>query len=237
MTRLIIFIGAVLCATPAFAQTYVAAALGADVTKSYESTTNGTTFPDGDRDSIGWGLRVGTTLGRRWGVELEFNRSGELELQNGPIFLGQSLPNGSIAFPQLPTLPGLVDGRSAIFPAPEFHIDQRNTTWNTSAWFSQPLGTHADLVILGGLGFSRVVQNTEYSISGPRRLLDLIPIAQRSYRTRTINYGVGPLVGAEGRIHMTDHLALTPGFRAQSLGNDLARVLLLRPSVALHWSF
>lgn len=237
MTGVLVFLVSVLCATHAFAQTYVAATLGADLTKSNESTTNGMTFPSGDRDSIGWGLRVGTTLGSRWGVELEFNRSGELEMQNGPIILGQSLLNGSAAFPQLPTLPGLVEGRRAIFPAPEFHTDQRNTTWNTSAWVSQPLGTHADLVILGGFGFSRVVQNTEYSISGPRRLLDLIPIAQRSYRTRTINYGVGPLVGAEVRIRMTDHLALTPGFRAQSLGNNLARVLLLRPSVALHWTF
>lgn len=236
MTGVLVLLVSVLCATHAFAQTYVAASLGADLTKANESTTNGMRFPDGDRDSIGWGLRVGTTLGSRWGVELEFNRSGELETQNGPIIL-ESLLRGSAAFPQSLALPGLVDAGLGIFPAPEFHIDQRNTTWNASAWFSQSLGARADMVILGGLGFSRVVQNTEYSIRGSQQLPDLIPFEQRSFRTRTINYGVGPLVGAETRIHMTDHLELTPGVRVQSLGNTLARVLLLRPSVALHWTF
>lgn len=237
MTGVLVFLVSVLFATHAFGQTYVTAALSADLTKSNESTTNGTTFPDGDRDSIGWGLRVGTTLGSQWGVELEFHRSGELETQNGPIILEQFPLSRPSAFPQSSALPRFVEAGIAIFPAPEIHTDQRNTTWNTSAWFSRPLGARADMVFLGGLGFYRVVQNTEYSFGGSRRQPDLRPFEQRSFRTRTINYGVGPLVGAEARIHMTDHLELTPGFRVQSLGSDLGRVLLLRPSVALRWTF
>jgi hypothetical protein len=243
MTKTLLFIAAVLCATPAFAQTSVAAALGADLTKSYESTTNGATFPDSEREAIAWALRLGTALGSRWGVELEFNRAGELEMQNGPIayqlaaggpggFTWSSSSLGSVGS-------GILDlGASPVrFPVPEVRTDQRNTTWNASGWFGQPLGGRAELAVLAGVGFSRVVQNTDYSISGPPQLLALIPIAQRSYRTRIIDYGVGPLVGAEVRIRMTDHVALTPGIRVQSLGNNLAPGLLLRPAVALGWTF
>jgi hypothetical protein len=234
---MLIVITFLLCASPAFAQTYVAAAVGADLTKSYESKTDGTTFPDGDRDAVAWGLRVGTALGSRWGVELEFNRPGELEMQNGPIIYAQPALSGFATLSRGTTSSALIDLRPTIFPGPQIRTEQRNTTWNAAAWVRQPIGARADFVILGGLGFSRVVQNTRYEISGPPQLLTLIPIAQRSSRTRTTSYGVGPLVGAEARIRMTEHLELTPGLRVQSLGNNLTQGLLLRPSVALGWTF
>jgi hypothetical protein len=126
---------------------------------------------------------------------------------------------------------------TSIFPAPEIRASQRNTTWNASAWIRQPLGARADLVVLGGLGFSRVEQEIDYSLTVPRALEALIPRDQRSYRSRTISYGVGPMIGVEGRIRMTDHLELTPGFRVQSLGNNLSEGIVLRPFVALGWTF
>jgi hypothetical protein len=236
MTRLLVVIG-VLCATPAFAQTYVAAVVGADLTKSYQSTTNGTTFPDGDGEVMSWGLRVGTALGSRWGVELEFNRPDELEMQNGPVIYAQPLSAASAISWTSTAAGGVIDVSPTIFPAPEIRIDQRATTWNASAWVGKPLGARADLVVLGGLGFSRVVQNSEYVIGGPPQLVARIPLAQRSYRTRTASYGVGPLVGVEARIHMSERLQLTPGVRVQSLGNDLTQGLVLRPSIALGWMF
>jgi hypothetical protein len=233
-----IIIGAV-SATNAVAQTYVAAALGADLTKSYESATNGTAFPDGDREAIAWGLRVGTALGSRWGVELEFDRPDSVDTGNRPIIYAAPLGTTTLAAAPVPraSAPVFTDGRLLIFPPPQIETDQRNTTWNAAAWVRQPIGARADLVVLGGLGFSHVVQNTRYEIGGPSPLLAAIPIAQRSFRTRTVNYGVGPLVGMETRIRMTDHLELTPGVRVQSLGNDLAPGLLLRPSIALGWTF
>jgi hypothetical protein len=226
MSRVAIAFGCLLCVTPAFAQTYVSAALGVDLRKSYESSVNGTTFPDGEDAATSWGLRVGTALGSRWGVELDFSRPDEVDMQNGPI-----------VYAPAQTAIGFVDVSPTILPAPEIHSSQRSTTWNTSAWIRQSLGARADLVFLGGLGFSRVVQNTEYSINVPPQLLSRILAARPSYRTRTIGYGVGPLVGAEARLRMTEHLELIPGIRAQSLGNNLSDGLVLRPSVALSWTF
>jgi hypothetical protein len=232
MKALLVVTAALLWTTSAFAQTYVAASLGADLTKSYESTTNGTAFPGGERDALAWGLRVGTALGSRWGVELEFNRPGRVDTRNGPII--NPLAAGITTLAPAP-VPRASAPMLLIFPPPQIETDQRNTTWNAAAWVRQPLGARADLVVLGGLGFSHVVQNTRYEISVPPQLA--IPIAQRAFRSRTVNYGVGPLVGAEARIRMTEHLELTPGMRVQSLGNDLAPGLLLRPSIALGWTF
>jgi hypothetical protein len=234
MKRLAILGVALLCAAPAGAQTYVAATLGAELVKSYESTTNGTSYPDGDNEAISWGLRLGTAFGSRWGVELEFNRPGELDMQNYATILaspGNSFSWSSVsgsAGPGVPTSLTVAIPETSIFPAPEVHATQRNTTWNASAWIRQPLGARADLVVLGGLGFSRVEQEIDYTLTLPRA---------RSYRSRTVSYGVGPMIGVEGRIRMTDHLELTPGFRVQSLGNNLSEGVVLRPSVALGWTF
>jgi hypothetical protein len=91
--------------------------------------------------------------------------------------------------------------------------------------------------VLGGLGFSRVEQETNYSFTGSPALLALIPRDQRSFHSETLSYGVGPMIGVEGRIGMTDHLDFTPGFRVQSLGNNLSQGIVLRPSLALGWTF
>src|SRR5262245_53929116 len=59
--------------------TYVGAALVGDVLRS--THTEFTSGPDNstDGEAIGFALRVGTPLGSRWGIELEFARPGEIE--------------------------------------------------------------------------------------------------------------------------------------------------------------
>jgi hypothetical protein len=213
-----------LCCAPAWAQTYAAAAVGADLARSYESTSGAFTSSNGNGEVVNWGLRVGTAISSQFGVELEFVRPGEIEIANGPIIYAAAT---------LPDLAALGLPSTAIFPSPDVRSRQRNSTWNTSAWVRKSLTASADLVFLGGVGFSRVVQEIDYRFVGS-------PLAQglpRTTSTRTTSYGVGPLVGAEARIHLTDHVLVTPGLRVQSLGNNAGGGLVIRPSAALAWSF
>src|SRR4029434_2640504 len=58
---------------------YVSAAVVGDVLLNTHSETSlGGDLPSGG-EAIGFALRVGTPLGSRWGVELEFTRAGEIE--------------------------------------------------------------------------------------------------------------------------------------------------------------
>jgi hypothetical protein len=222
------------CAAPASAQTYVAAVLGADLARSYESSTGGTSYPAGDRDAISWALRAGTAFGSRWGVELEFHRGGELESTDSPVFLAaedtRMVWSPSVGATSATSPPSDL---SLIYPSPTVETEQRTTLWNATAWIKQPIGSRADLVVLAGIGFSHVVQETEFSFAFPR----LAGITRAPYSTKTTAYGVGPIVGAETRIRMTDHLELTPGLRVQSAGNALAQGIVIRPSIALGWTF
>jgi hypothetical protein len=223
MTRRItaLLFACVLFTAPAWAQTYVAGAIGADVARSFESSTVGIDSSNGNGEVINWGLRAGTSLGSIFGVELEFVRPGEFDTDNSRL----------IAVPLAASLAAIAPGLT-IFPTPQVQTSQRTTSWNTVAWVRKTLTSFADLVFLGGLGFSRVVEETEVSF---RPLPSGAPTRLAS--TRTISYDVGPVVGAEARLHLTEHVQLTPGLRLQSLGTDFTSGLLLRPSVALGWSF
>ena len=226
-----ILIALCLCASAASAsaQSFVAASIGADMVKTYESTTDGQSFPDGDSEALSWGLRFGTALGSRWGVELEFNRPQETDTGSGPVYplaaqLGLALPGLTQFTPRLETR-------------------QRNTVWNALAWVTQPIGGRADLAFMAGIGFARVTQTSEFtmeSIALPASALfpSILPFPQ-SYRTTSTSYGIGPVVGAEARIRMTDHADLVPGFRVQSLGSNVVSTpgIVLRPSLALSWTF
>ena len=230
------------CAAPAFGQTYVSAALGAELSRSYESEAAGRTFSSGNGEVVSWALRAGTALGSRWGVELEFNRPGIVERNEAGLPIAVDIPLSARAVPQSPSGAGsFVAGSFNSYPSASVisvasvRTEQRNTTWNTSAWVGKSLGPRADLVFLAGIGFSRVEQRTDYGFGGGLIQRGIITIP--SSQTRAVNYGVGPLAGLEARIRMLDHLTFTPGMRVQSLGNNLASGLLLRPSVALGWSF
>jgi hypothetical protein len=220
-------------ATSASAQSFVAASIGADLVKSYQSETDGQSYPDGESEALSWGLRFGTSLGSRWGVELEFNRPEETETSSSGIYpltaSGLTIADLGLA------IPGLTQY------TPRVETSQRNTVWNALAWVTHPIGGRADLAFMAGIGFARVTQTTEFntgSIAIPAGALypSILPIP-RTFRTTTISYGVGPVVGAEARIRMTDHLDLVPGFRVQSLGSTIMPAIVLRPSVALSWTF
>jgi len=226
------FVGGLLAA-PAWAQSpYVAGAIGAEIVRSTSVRSPGSTFDSGNGESWSGAIRVGTLVAPRFGVELEFLRPGAIEGDgHGPVYIAADIQRavvGSLV------ADGLV-ADAAIFPIISQQTRIRATTVSTLAFVRQAVGERVDLVYLGGLGFSRVVHEIEFGI--PRSLLAAGRPVVPSYRTRTTQYGVGPIVGAEARIGMTEHARLVAGVRLHALGQSLVDGWLMRPNVGLAWTF
>ena len=58
---------------------YVAATIGADVSRLSHTDSNLSSGPSGDSEVVSWSLRVGTDVGQNWGTELEFEGKRELQ--------------------------------------------------------------------------------------------------------------------------------------------------------------
>jgi hypothetical protein len=215
---------------PASAQsTYVSAAIAGDVLRSTHSeTVLGSDISRGG-EAFGFALRVGTPLGSRWGVELEFARGGEIETDfTASIPLASrvdaitwsSLVPGS-PMTQLLSRPVSYSLRSA----------QRHNTLSTTVWMNQELSQRVSLVYLAGMGFYRSTSESEarFGILPPELSIPgLLPTL-----LKTVSYGVRPLVGFEARIDLTEHVELVPGVRLHGLDN----AWLVRPAVGLAWNF
>jgi hypothetical protein len=222
MGRLALAIGFSLVVTvAAHAQApYVAATIGADVSRVSHSTSNLTRLPSGDSEVLSWSLRVGTAVGENWGVELEFVKSGRSRTE-GPNGIVPLIPGtGTLTLPNIPS------------PIAGFQTDIRRThsDLDTVAWARQRVGGSIDLVYLGGVAFSR--QRLEITQTFPT-LIALFAPGGGTFRTTTIDYGTRPLVGVEARIGLTAHVRLVPGIRLQGLSAGW----LLRPYAGLGWVF
>ncbi len=233
MKRVLFALVGGLLAAPAWAQSpYVAGAIGAEIVRTTSVESSGSTFDDGNGESWSGAIRVGTLVAPRVGVELEFLRAGAIEGDgNGPIFIAAGIPRavvGSLV------ADGLV-ADAAIFPIISQQTRMRTNTVSTLAFVRQAVGERVDLVYLGGLGFSRVVHEIEFGI--PRRLLAASQPVVSSRSTRTTQYGVGPIVGLEARIGMTEHARLVAGVRLHALGQSLVNGWIVRPNVGLAWMF
>ena len=87
------------------------------------------------------------------------------------------------------------------------------------------------MVYTGGISFMRTESTFGINYAVVRAIPGLIlPPTQR---ITFINYGVRPVVGAEARISLTEHVELIPGVRLTGLENGW----LIRPAVGLGWSF
>ena len=209
--------------------TYVSAAIVGDVLRgTHAETALGPDISQGG-EAVGFALRVGTPLGSRWGVELEFTRGGEIDFDfSGAIPLASrvdaitwsSLVPGS-PMPQLLSRPVSLSLRSA----------RRHNTLSTTVWMNQELSQRVSLVYLAGMGFYRNTFESEarFGILPPELSIPgLFPTL-----SKTVSYGVRPLVGFEVRIDLTDHVELVPGVRLHGLDN----AWLVRPAVGLAWKF
>lgn len=225
--RILYVVVAVSCwltAVPALAQSaYVTGAFGADVVRASGGPT-GVPAGSGNGEVLSGALRLGTSLGNRWGVELELGVPGRLESDRAPA--GYTVSNFSTGL----NVPGPVSFDIRDIIAPTIRTERRSVTVSSVAWVRQRVSDSVDLAYVGGLGFFRVTQSTDVSFNSGRLPPLIVPQPGRS---RSVSYGVGPVVGMEGRIALTDHVRLVPAVRL--FGID--RTWLLRPTVGLGWAF
>ena len=231
MKRALWVLAGVLVAAPARGQSpYIAGAIGAEIVRSTTVKSSGSNFEGGNGESWSGAVRVGTLVVPRVGLELEFLRPGTIESENGPVYIAADIQRAVL---ESLVASSLVD--AAIFPIISQQTRLRTTTVSTLAFVRQAPGKRVEIAYLAGLGFSRVVREIEFGI--PRGFLAAGRPFIPSYKTRTTQYGVGPVVGAEGRVGMTEHVRLVAGVRLHALGQSLVDGWLVRPSLGLAWTF
>jgi hypothetical protein len=204
---------------------YVGGAVLADITRA-SGTSGITDGRPGNGETIGAALRVGSPLGQRWGVELEFVRSGETEWRPDVTILA-GISGGFADF--IARDPSLL-----IYPTPEINVESRLSTLTTSVWWRQRVSDRFNLVYLGGVAFARTESETEVGyqqIALPGRGGMTLPT--RFYEQESVSYDTGASVGLDGDIEMTEHLRLVPGVRMLTVASRW----IVRPSVGLNWRF
>lgn len=225
-----------LIAAPAFAQSaYVVGSIGGELTRWSKTESLGFESPSVDGEVFGGSLRVGTSLGDRWGVELEFAGAAALEDETtqGPRILPAFT---SLTFT---STTGAVTPGSAPTIAPialrySLRVRQRNPTVSTTAWIRQRAGSRVDLVYVGGVAFTRSTSDQESSFSVLSLPQVYVPSSQL---IRTTLYNVGPVVGMEARIGLTEHVRLVPSVRLHGLSGQPGNGWLVRTGVGLGWVF
>lgn len=218
------FVGLLLGVAPrAAAQSpYVGGAVLADITRASGTSD----LQPGNGETIGVALRVGTSLGERWGIELEFVRSGETEWRPDVTILA-GLTSGFADF--IARDPSLL-----IYPTPEINVESRLSTLTTSLWWRQRVTDRFNLVYLGGIAFARTESETEVGypqLTIPGRGGMTLPT--RFFEQESVSYDTGASVGLDGDLEMTEHLRLVPGVRMLTVASRW----IIRPSVGLNWRF
>lgn len=218
-----------LVAAPARAQSpYVSGAVALDVSRLDRVEARGAESFTADGETVAFSLRLGTGIGERWGVEVGITRPSEVEREvpQGPIVpLAVGRAGTGIPVPL---------SESVVLPIVQtsVRLTRRNTTLETLAWAAQPIGRRASLVYLGGVSFNRITEGFDYTFGQRAGAIGLFVPS-----TTVTTYGVGPVVGLDGRIGLTDHVMLVPGFRLHGVRGSAAGGWLLRSSVGLGWRF
>jgi hypothetical protein len=212
--------------------TYVGASFIGDVVRTSGSNFGGGA---GNGETFGGALRVGTPLGQHWGVELEFARTGEIEMMPGGVFPATGIQWSDAAPGSVPFTS--VTASSVIFPTPQFESKRRLATVSTLLWWNHELSDRVSLVYLGGVAFTR----TNWKVRISYRDFPILPLPlgrptifpPPDLNQETTSYGADVAVGFEGRIDMTDHVRLVPGIRLQTISEGWA----IRPGAGLQWAF
>jgi hypothetical protein len=234
LTRVTMMCATVLLASSAWAQgVYVGGAVAAEVVRTTSTKSGGTTYDNGSGEAFGGAIRVGTFITERLGVELEYFRPGEIDSDGGGIVYPVDLVSGNGSY----WFNGVVQS-GIVQSLPYFSQTMRVRTSTTSALLTarQPLGGRAEIVYLGGVGFSRVVREVEYGY-GFSRIAAPVGSTFPRFSERTTQYAAGPVVGVEVRAGMTEHAQLVAGLRLHALGQAVVDGWMLRPSVGLTWKF
>jgi hypothetical protein len=227
--RCLVLFALLLNAGAANAQTsYVTLSLGTDFSQVASSVRDGAKGDPPDGFALGTAVRAGTPFGERWGAEVEFATARAIAHE-------QRSANVSAALAGIPIVGGVYSIRAVAFhpgeepPPPVFHVSatHRNSTFNTLGWVSKEVAGDVDLVVLFGLGLRRTSTAATISTDPP----DAASVTPRSASATT--YDVGPVVGADLRIRLSDRWRLVPSARLQGLADGW----LLRTTAGVSWVF
>jgi hypothetical protein len=215
-------------AAPAFAQGgYISASLIGDVVRldQYDSSRSDT----GNGEALGFALRVGSGLGPRWGVELEFVRPGEIDSDVTPEILpllARTIPSFTTSIPGSPS-----GGDVLAFPiySYRYHTRRRNTTLAAVVWAKQEISPRFSLAYVGGVSFGRTSHEIEVSYEPLRPTILPIPPSV----SKSSMYDAGPMAGVEGRVRLGGQVDLVPGIRLHGVEGGW----LIRPALGLAWNF
>jgi opacity protein-like surface antigen len=219
---------------PAAAQsTYIGASLVGDMARyskiDYEDDDDVSRIMMGDDsidgEALGFNIKVGRAFTDRWGLEFEYARSGEFET-NSAVILPVSLDVMPGA--RMPSLPG------GVMPIVDLGVESERNHMSMSAlaFVRHEIGSRFEMSYLGGVAFSRVETETNYNIDVSR--FAIYPPIVRGFET--IEYTVGPAVGAEAAVKFGESAAVTGGVRLHNLGGGRGG-WLLRPNVGFRWTF
>ena len=180
--------------------------------------------------TLGFNLRVGRGLTARWGVEFEFARGGVDEQDESQ----RVFPLLTELTSFVPGLPGVIRSLpiNPILPpdiALTLENEREHMTLATTAWVRQAVSDRVDLVFTGGVSFNRIETEQNVRLTD-QRLAIYFPFPQA---VETVEYDVGPVVGAETVIDVGEHAALTGGVRLHAVRDGW----LIRPAVGLRWTF
>ena len=223
-----VFLAAISAASPAFAQGgYIGAYLVGDVVRVDQYDTR--SGDSGNGEALGFGLRLGSALASRWGVEVEFVRPGEITSDQTSQIL-PALAEATVIGSPGATLPN-VPPDSILFPPYSFRFQatQRQTTLSTSLWVRQSITKSFSLAYVGGVAFGRTTTEVEVSYVPIRPTI--LPISPSV--SEATSYDIGPMVGVEGRIRMGKQVDLVPGIRLHGHQGGW----LIRPAIGLAWAF
>ena len=219
----------VLAPAAAHAQPYVAGSLSADIVRT--GSSDAIPWP-GSGEAFSFSLRAGAQVTPWFGIELDFTRPSEIETTQEPDFRTLDATVLAVAGVSPSSLP--------IFGY-RVRTAQRATTVTASVWAKQEVSPRFAVVYLGGIAFARVERSitTTFDFPGFPLPVDFpFPIAQPSifppsYQNTTVEYTQGPMAGIEGRLALTEHVQLVPGFRLLGIGGGW----VMRPAVGLGWTF
>ena len=226
-----------LAAAPALAQsTSIAASITGDITRFTSVNTEPlpASFYGGaplDGEALGFTIGAARALGERWGVAIEFGRTGEIESTRrreiDPRILGITLP--------IPLPPG-VGGVPGIGPIFDFSFENRSElqlmTISALAWVKHAAGERVELSYTGGLTLLRSEAETEISITDTRLAIWAVPAG-----LETVEHRAAPVVGVDAAIRFTEHTAFSAGIRVHAITVTGTSGWLMRPFAGVRWTF
>jgi hypothetical protein len=237
MRRFVLLIWSCLLASPAFAQsTYVAAAVGADITRSNRSDTYGISTPNFDAEPLSLTVKAGTGLGERWGVELGWVKARRTHA-TALDTIRYAVTTGSAVLTTVPAPAplGVPIGRPFFFE-PRIDVYRRHTSVEAVAWADKRVADRVDLAFLGGVSFNRTSVDTRIEFNIPILAQVFLPPGLSilpPQSTHIIDYSVAPVAGVDARIELARHVRVIPSLRLQGVSGEW----LLQPSAGLAWVF